>query len=115
MAGKRSTRRRYSAEFKEQILAECSEPGASVAAIAVAHGINPNVVHHWRCAARKHHEPPALPAPAAFIPLPMPSAAAPSGHGDIRIELRRGPVTITLSWPLAAAAECARFLRETLS
>jgi hypothetical protein len=39
----------------------------------------------------------------------------PSHHGDIRIELRRGAVTVPLSWPIASAAECARFVREALS
>ena len=46
MTKKKSTRRRYSAEFKAQILAECGEPEASVAAIAIFHGINPNVIHN---------------------------------------------------------------------
>lgn len=41
----RLTRRSYSAAFKAQVLAECQHPGASVAAIAHAHGINANLVH----------------------------------------------------------------------
>lgn len=42
------TRRRHSAELKALVLDECAQPGASVAAIAMAHGINANVVHKWR-------------------------------------------------------------------
>ena len=42
------TRRRYSAEFKAQILDECSQPAASVSSVALLHGINANVVHKWR-------------------------------------------------------------------
>jgi transposase len=34
-------RRRYGAELKAQILGECNVPGASVAKVAMAHGINP--------------------------------------------------------------------------
>ena len=45
---KKKTRRRYCAELKQQILAQCTEPGASVASIALSHGINANVVHKWR-------------------------------------------------------------------
>lgn len=37
---KKNSRRRYGAELKQQILAQCAEPGASVASIAMAHGIN---------------------------------------------------------------------------
>lgn len=43
----RSHRRVHSAEFKTLILAECRRPGASVSAVAVAHGLNPNVVRKW--------------------------------------------------------------------
>jgi response regulator of citrate/malate metabolism len=31
-----------------RVLAECDVPGASVAKVAMAHGINANVVHRWR-------------------------------------------------------------------
>ena len=45
---KKKTRRRYGAEPKQQILAQCTEPGASVASVALSHGTNANVVHKWR-------------------------------------------------------------------
>ena len=41
-------RRRYSRELKAQVLAECDEPGASVAKVAMSHGINANILHGWR-------------------------------------------------------------------
>ena len=41
-------RRVHSAEIKLKVLAECRQPGASVAAVALAHGLNANVVHKWR-------------------------------------------------------------------
>ncbi|MFZ3119431.1 MAG: transposase [Variovorax sp.] len=41
-------RRRHSAEFKAQVLAACAEPGASVAAVALAFKLNDNMVHQWR-------------------------------------------------------------------
>jgi transposase len=46
-------RRRYSEELKSQVLAECDAPGASVAKVAMARGINANVVHRWRQLARE--------------------------------------------------------------
>jgi transposase len=33
---------------------------------------------------------------------------------DIRIELRRGATSITVTWPTDAAAECAAWMRELL-
>lgn len=49
---KTDTRRRYSMATKAQVVAECTEPGASVAEIAITHDINANVVHRWRKLAR---------------------------------------------------------------
>ncbi|MCF8154777.1 MAG: transposase [Rhodoferax sp.] len=46
---KKKTRRRYDAELKQQILIQCDEPGASVASIALSHGINANVVSGQPC------------------------------------------------------------------
>jgi transposase len=46
-------RRRYGAEVKAQVMAECDAPGASVAKVAMAHGINANIVHRWRKLARE--------------------------------------------------------------
>mgnify|MGYP001357481015 CR=1 FL=1 len=43
-ASTRKTRRRDSRVFKEQVLAECREPGASIAAVARRHGLNDNLV-----------------------------------------------------------------------
>lgn len=50
---KTSTRRRYRADFKAQVLGECDARGASVSKTAMAHEINTNVVHGWRKLARE--------------------------------------------------------------
>lgn len=41
------TRWRHSAELKQLIQAECAQPGASVASVALSHGISANVMHKW--------------------------------------------------------------------
>lgn len=41
-------RQRYSREFKRQIVEESLTSGASIAAVAQAHGINANLLHKWR-------------------------------------------------------------------
>ena len=48
----------------------------------------------------------------AFIPLSLPSPEAQAS--DIRIELRRGAMAVSVSWPLSAAGPCAGWLRELL-
>lgn len=101
-------RRRHSAQLKEQVLAECAKPGASVAAIALAHGLNANVVHKWRRLAAGTVSPPV----ASFVPVSL----APAVREDpvIRIELRRGVTAVNVAWPLAASSDCAVWLRELL-
>ena len=105
-------RRRYSRELKGQILAECEAPGASVAKVAMSHGINANVVHGWRKLSRGA-EPVAV--RQEFVPVAVgPATRAHSEERGIELELRRGAVTIKLLWPMSAAAELAAFTRELL-
>lgn len=47
-------RRLYSPELKDQVVAECSAQGASVAGVALAHGFNANIVH--RCQPRMAYD-----------------------------------------------------------
>jgi len=103
---RRAPRRRHSEELKAQVLAECAQPGASVAAVALAHKLNANVVHKWR-RQRAGHAP--LPV-TAFVPVAMP----PQTPAAIRVELRRGATAVSIAWPVEAAAECAGWLRELL-
>lgn len=89
---KKRVRRNHSAALKAQILAECEAPGASVAKVAMAHGINANVVHIWRKLAREQCAAPVV-ALTVFVPLAI-EAAVPSSPSrppqHIEIEVRRG-------------------------
>ena len=46
--GTRKGRPNYSPEFKRQIVAAASVPGASVSQLAMAHRLNANMVFRWR-------------------------------------------------------------------
>jgi transposase len=88
-----------------------------MAAVALANGLNANLLRRW---AVEHEglsvlatQPAGAPQPEEFIALPMvakPQATA----ADVRIELRRGATTVTITWPTQAAGECAAWLREWL-
>jgi transposase len=110
---KRTRVRAYPLEFKERVLAQCDEPGASVAKVALGHGLNANMLHTWR---RQAH--PSLQRLASgageFVSLPLPNASAPAANALIRIELRRGVTSVTVAWPVEAAGACAGWLRELL-
>jgi transposase len=105
-------RRRYGAELKAQILAECAEPGASVAKVAMANGINANIVHGWRKLAR---EAGARSLPDRFVPVAV-EPVSPRAVDDraIEVELRRAGITVKLSWPMSAAMDLSVWMRELL-
>ncbi len=115
MAGEQTARRRrYSKEMKSQVLAECEASGASVAKVAMSHGINANVVHGWRKLAGGGSEV-AVANPREFVPVTLEGAAMPrADERGIEVELRRGAVTMKLTWPLTATADFAAWTRELL-
>jgi transposase len=119
----RRKRRRYTDEFKAEVVAACQRPGVSVAAIALMHKLNANLLRRWLekaesgatttgsdVVAMKPSE--AAPILPAFVPLQLSDA---NGHQrEIRVEVRRGQQSITVSWPTSDAAQCAAWLREWL-
>jgi transposase len=113
MGSERATRRRYGADVKAQVLAECDEPGTSVAKIAMAHGINANVVHRWRQLARESTVA-IKPGNSEFVPVTLPAEPARAQADDIQIQLRRGTTAMTITWPVSAATEFAAWMRELL-
>ena len=111
-AEKSRKRRRYSRELKDQIIAECAVPGASVAKVALSHGINANIVHGWRKLAGR--VAPAMTRPEFVAVAVAPAAQARVDQRTVEIELRRGAVVIKVLWPMDAAAELPAFTRELL-
>ena len=119
-------RRRHSAELKTLVLEQCAAPGASVAKVAMSHGVNANIVHGWRKLARERGSaalwppgPATLPGKTAaseprIVPVCMAQATSAPAPVDIQIELRRGAAALKITWPIAAAAECAAWMRELL-
>ena len=118
----RRRRRRHSAEFKAQAVGACRRAGVSIAAVAMSRGVNANLLRRWVVEAERQGaiEPAGEVAratqpdrsAAAFVPLALPPADTPAA--DIRIELRRGAMTVNVVWPAAAATACAAWLRELL-
>ncbi|MFK4485059.1 transposase [Bradyrhizobium sp. USDA 336] len=58
----RQLRRRWSDEFKAQVVAEALEPGASVSGIAHRIGIHPSQLFAWRRDARAERPYPSRPS-----------------------------------------------------
>ncbi len=115
----RRRRRKHSAEFKAHVVAACSKPGVSSASVAMANGVNANLVRRWVKDAESEREDVegvvvakrVKETTTKFVPLPLPSPAPVS---DIRVELQRGAIKIVVTWPATAAAQCAAWMRELL-
>lgn len=125
-----NARRRHSTDLKAAVLAECEAPGTSVAAVALAHGLNANLVRKWlvgrgikrtglpapRVASAPATDAPSMPqvaTPASFVPVQLPPPAAAVAK-DVKVQMRRGATTLTLSWPAESAGELMTWMRELM-
>lgn len=117
----RRRRRRHSAAFKAEAVVACQQPGVSIAAVALARGLNANLLRRWvveaeragavGVAARCTAPSVALESTKSFVPVALSSSPTQSA---IRIEVRRGSSTVSVQWPASAARECALLLRELM-
>jgi len=122
--GGRIRRRRHSDQFKAQVVAACRRPGVSIAAVALANGLNANLLRRWVAQGEAHDDGRAVstaPAAAAaggvistFVPVAVQDGRADGVERSIRIGLQRGPGRVEVHWPLEAAADCAAWLRDWL-
>jgi len=108
-------RRLYSPELKSQVIAQTQMAGASVAGVAMAHGINANIVHRWlreRAGQPQSGFVALTLSPGKGMAAALEQPAQP--EQNIRIELRRGATVVNVAWPVAQAGECAVWMRELL-
>jgi transposase-like protein len=116
-------RRRHSPEFKAGVIGACRQPGVSIAGVALANGLNANLLRRW-VAEVEHRDIEAVEmasntpstasrtaALASFVPLQCHPDLAPA---DIRIEVERKGMVVKVSWPTSAASDCGAWLREVL-
>jgi len=127
----RRRRRQYSREFKRDAVAACLAPGVSMASVALANGLNANVLRRWvneletsksialattfatKPSGGKSAQPTPVPVPLpAFIPVELGHDSAPVQ--DIKIELRTGAVLLNITWPVSAAAQCAAWVAAVI-
>jgi len=94
-------------------------PSVSMATVAMTHGVNVNLLRPLGqdcrdaglrgCEQANHAD-----AGGARWGLRVDAIASAATAADIRIELRRGATSISVTWPCGAATECAAWMRELL-
>ena len=119
----RGTYRRYTREFKAELVSACQRPGTSIAALANTHGMNANVLHRWlkeharsgahqltgKLSPRPSGVSTAQQEMPAFIALAMPVALPEAHTQEIKVEVRRGGLTMSVTWPMSATVEFANW------
>ena len=114
----RRRRRRHSELFKADAVGACQQSGVSVAAVALARGVNASLLRRWVREAERSGTPiairPTMPdgpleGSEGFVPLALSQRVSES---PIHIEVRSKSRRISVQWPASAAHECALFLRE---
>ncbi|CAN7770498.1 transposase [Variovorax sp. LjRoot84] len=76
--GGEPSRRHHDRAFKARLIELSMQPGASVAAIAMAHAINANLLFKWR-RDRQRELTSLHPTPAVLLPVRLASAGEDSG------------------------------------
>lgn len=109
-------KRQHSEEFRQAVVQACGEAGASVAGVALANGVNANLVRKWM--AKRGVKAPSQGVKRGELPAAVPEfvpvRVSPDSASDIHIELCRGNTTVRIEWPAHAARECGAWLREWL-
>ena len=115
------TRRCHDPEFKAQVIEACLQPGVSVAAVALANGLNANYLRRW---VKEHRERAAGDegeelaragnAKSAMLVPAQVDAPVAAEAGEIRMDIRRGQIAVQMAWPVGHAATLGQWLKELL-
>lgn len=121
-AATRRVKRRHSVEFKARVVAQCEARGASVAGVALAHGVNANLVRKWIISKRRTLVPART---TSLLPVHITTGAAaavtiPQCGGGVRqgeaieIELAGARIRVRADFDTDALCDVVRVLRDTL-
>jgi transposase-like protein len=116
----RRRRRHHSVFFKAEAVGACQQPGVSIASVALARGLNANLLRRWVQEAERGDAPIAIRSSGprtvpqgaeGFVPVSLSSSPTES---MIQIELRSGAKQVSVQWPASQARECALLLRTLM-
>jgi transposase-like protein len=93
-------RRQHAPEFKRGLVALC-RPGVSISAVALAHGVNANLLRRWinQCRNELVAAPVASqPSKLVAVQVDLP-AQVPPGDDAIEIGIEKNNARISIRWP----------------
>ena len=109
----RRHRRQHAPEFKRGLVALC-QPGTSVSAVALAHGVNTNLLRRWIKQFHGGQSSHAITAPAKLVPVKVDLPADAPVSDAIEISIQKNNARIRIRWPGSQAKACGQWLTDLL-
>lgn len=106
-------RRQHVPEFKQRLVALC-QPGTSVSAVALAHGINSNLLRRWIKQFAGGLPSQAITAPAKLVPVQVSLPTDMPANEAIEISIQKNSFRVSIRWPGQQAQTCALWLSDLL-
>ena len=106
-------RRKHTAEFKQQLVGLC-RPGVSTSAVALAHGVNANLLRRWIKQDAWEASSQTVPEPAKLVAVQVDMPADTPVDDAIEITVQNGRARISIRWPGRRAEACGQWLAEWL-
>ena len=106
-------RRQHAPEFKQTLVSLC-RPGTSVSAVALAHGVNANLLRRWIKQFPCVQPSPAITAPAKLVPVKVNLPVAATVSDAIEISIQKSNARISIRWPGSQAKACGQWLTDLL-
>lgn len=104
-------RRQHAAEFKRELVALC-QPGVSISAVALAHGVNANLLRRWINQFRSEQSSRTVLEPARLVAVQVDLPAEAQANDAIEINIQKGSTRISIRWPGHQAKACSQWLGE---
>ena len=108
-------RGRYSNEFKRELVKACEAPGVSTASVALANGVNANLLRRWVSEFRdvsrrqvRYSKDVFLNDNPEFVRLESGVRDISAPSSSIELVLQRGEIRVVVS---GSGSECAEFVR----
>lgn len=102
-------RRQHAPEFKQGLVALC-QPGVSVSAVALAHGVNANLLRRWIKQFSGVQPSHVIMTPAKLVPVQVEIAVESPASDCIEISIKKSRANISIRWPGHQADACGRWL-----
>lgn len=109
----RRRRRQHAPEFKQGLVALC-QPGVSTSAVALAHGINANLLRRWIKQFPSVSPSPAITSPASLVPVQVDLPADATVSDAIEISIQKNSARISIRWPGNQAKACGQWLADLI-